>query len=88
MGAFDESSDLSGPRPGGLDPIAGVDIGTYARIVKAIAPYNYDQSLLPGIAAEVGVDAERWTEAHDGWNRRIQHDAVVARAFNDHYRAV
>ena len=88
MALFEESPDLSGPRSDGLEPIAGVDIGTYARIVKAIAPHNYDQSLLPGIAAQAGVDAECWTAAHDGWNQRIQHDPVVARAFNDHYRAV
>lgn len=27
-------------QPGGLDPIAGVDIALYARIVKAIAPHR------------------------------------------------
>lgn len=75
-------------QPGGLEPIAGVDLGAYARIVKAIAPHNYDQSLLPGIAAEAGVDGEAWQAAHDGWNQRIQNDPAVARAFNDHYRAV
>jgi hypothetical protein len=75
-------------RPGGLEPIAGVDLGAYARIVKAIAPHNYDQALLPGIAAEAGVDADAWQLAHDGWNQRIQNDPAVARAFNDHYRAV
>lgn len=76
------------PQAGGLDPIAGVDLGTYARIVKAIAPHNYDQSLLPGIAAQHGIDASSWQNAHDGWNARIQNDPAVARAFNDHYRSV
>ncbi len=81
------AGDLA-PQAGGLDPIAGVDLAVYAGIVKAIAPHNYDQSLLPALAAEAGVDAESWQLAHDGWNQRIQNDPAVARAFNDHYRAV
>ena len=75
--------------PGGnLEPIAGVDLTTYARIVKAIAPLNYDQSALPGIAATHGIDGASWQVAHDGWNARIQGDPGVARAFSDVYRTV
>ena len=75
--------------PGGnLEPIAGVDLTTYARIVKAIAPLNYDQSALPGIAATHGIDGASWQAAHDGWNARIQGDPGVARAFSDVYRTV
>ncbi len=76
------------PQPGGLDPIAGVDLTTYARIVKSIAPHGYDQSLLPGIAASQGIDGASWQQAHDGWNQRIQAAPAVARAFNDAYRSV
>jgi hypothetical protein len=75
------------PQPGGLDPIAGVDLTTYARIVKSIAPHGYDQSLLPGIAASQGIGGASWQQAHDGWNQRIQADPAVARAFNDAYRS-
>ena len=76
------------PRPGGLDAIAGVDLHRYATIVKAIAPHDYDQSMLPGIAAAQGIAAEAWYEAHDGWNARIQDDPAVARAFSDVYRSI
>lgn len=76
------------PQAGGLEPIAGVDLTCYATIVKAIAPQGYDQSLLPGIAATRGIDAESWQRAHDGWNARIQNDPAVARAFSDVYRSV
>lgn len=75
------------PQPGGLDPIAGVDLQKYAKIVKGIAPLNYDQSLLPGIAAANGVDAASWTQAHDGWNARIKSDPGVAAAFSAAYQA-
>ena len=75
-------------QPGGLDPIAGVSLQQYAVIVKAIAPLNYDQSALPGIAASHGIDGASWQQAHDGWNARIQADPAVARAFSDIYRGV
>lgn len=74
------------PQPGGLDPIAGVDLQTYAKIVKAIAPLNNDQSLLPGIAAANGVDGASWQQAHDGWNARISGDPGVASAFSAAYQ--
>ncbi|MBI4884944.1 MAG: hypothetical protein HY826_12910 [Actinobacteria bacterium] len=73
-------------QPGGLDPIAGVDLQKYAKIVKAIAPMNYDQTLLPGIAAANGVDAGSWQQAHDGWNARIKADPGVAAAFSAAYQ--
>jgi hypothetical protein len=76
------------PQAGGLDPIAGVSLQQYAVIVKAIAPLNYDQSALPGIAASHGIDGASWQQAHDGWNARIQGDPAVARAFSDVYRGV
>ena len=76
------------PQPGGLDAIAGVSLQQYAVIVKAIAPLNYDQSALPGIAASHGIDSGAWQQAHDGWNARIQGDPAVARAFSDIYRGV
>ena len=76
------------PQPGGLDAIAGVSLQQYAVIVKAIAPLNYDQSALPGIAASHGIDSTSWQQAHDGWNARIQGDPAVARAFSDVYRGV
>ena len=73
---------------GSLEPIAGVSLELYARIVKAIAPLNYDQSALPGIAASHGVDSASWQQAHDGWNARIQGEPAVAKAFSDVYRTV
>ena len=76
------------PQVGGLDSIAGVGLQQYAVVVKAIAPLNYDQSALPGIAASHGIDSTSWQQAHDGWNARIQGDPAVARAFSDIYRGV
>ena len=82
------AESTSQPHPGGLDAIAGVSLQQYAVIVKAIAPLNYDQSALPGIAASHGIDSGTWQQAHDGWNARIQGDPAVARAFSDIYRGM
>lgn len=86
--AFQAAQAGAPAQPGNLEPIAGVALEQYARIVKAIAPLNYDQSLLPGIAASNGIDGASWQQAHDGWNARIQSDPSVAKAFSDIYRAV
>lgn len=76
-----------GAQPGGLDPIGGVSIERYAEVVRSIAAYNYDQSMLPSMAAERGIAADAWHTAHAGWNARIQSDPGVARRFSDVYHA-
>jgi hypothetical protein len=73
------------PSDDALTPIEGVTLDTYATVVRGIAAYNYDQSMLPGIAALHGIAADSWRRAHDGWNIRIQRDAAVARRFSDIY---
>jgi hypothetical protein len=69
-----------------LAPIAGVDLPTYAWVVKQIAPLGYDQSLLPGFAAQRGIGAQQWQQAMDGWGARIN-DPALAREFRRHYDA-
>ncbi len=71
--------------PGGLDPIAGVTLEQYVRVVKAIAPLGDDPSRLERIAASHGLDGPSWQQAHAGWNERIQSDPAVARAFSGAY---
>ncbi|MBM7505732.1 hypothetical protein ACFPER_01350 [Agromyces aurantiacus] len=76
------------PAPGALEPIAGVDLERYARIVKGIAAFGYDETRLPAVAATFGVDAASWAEAQAGWGARIQADRGVGRRFNDLYAVV
>ena len=73
------------PADDALTPIEGVTIERYAAIVRGIASYNYDQSMLPGIAADQGVPLDTWRHVHEGWNSRIKGDAAVARHFSDIY---
>jgi hypothetical protein len=76
------------PAPGALEPIAGVDLDRYARIVKGIAAYGYDETKLPVVAGMFGVDPDSWATAQAGWGARIQADRGVGRKFNEIYAAV
>ena len=71
-----------------LTPIEGVTLECYAAIVRGIAAYNYDRSMLPSIAADHGIGAGEWRDAHQGWNARIQSDPAVARRFSDVYHSL
>ncbi|RXZ49720.1 hypothetical protein [Agromyces binzhouensis] len=76
------------PAAGALEPIAGVDLDRYARIVKGIAAYGYDETKLPVVAGMFGIDPEAWAQAQAGWGARIQADRGVGRRFNEIYAAV
>ena len=67
------------------EPIAGVDLPTYAAIAAGLAQFNYDQSKGPQLAAEHGIDAVSWQAALDGWNGRIAASPAVASRFNALY---
>jgi len=71
---------------GQLAPIAGVDLPTYAWVVKQIAAHGYNQALLPSFAAQKGISASDWQAAMDGWGERIN-DPALAREFRRHYDA-
>lgn len=75
------------PTSEALAPIAGVTLDTYARIVKGIAPFGYDQARLPEVAAAHGVAAGDWLVAQEGWSARIQADRAVGSRFNQLYTA-
>ena len=76
------------PLAGNLEPIAGVDLERYARIVKGVAAYGYDHSKLVFVAASFGVNDASWEAAQAGWAARIQADRGVGRRFNEIYLAV
>lgn len=74
--------------PGNLDPIGGVDLECYARIVKGIAAHGYDEAKLSSVAASFGVDAASWAAAQAGWGERIRVDRGVGIRFNQIYAGV
>jgi hypothetical protein len=68
-----------------FEPIAGVSLDLYADISRDLATVNYDQTRAPGLALSRGVTGDRWQEALDGWNGRIQANPAVAQRFNALY---
>jgi hypothetical protein len=76
--------DTSGPD---FQPIAGVSLERYAEVSKGVAAYGYDQSKLVVVAAGKGIAEVDWEDAFQGWNERIKRNPVVAKAFNQAYRA-
>ena len=67
------------------EPIAGVDLATFAQVSAGLAQYNYDQSKATLLASSRGIDAASWAIAMSGWNQRIAAYPVVARQFNSLY---
>jgi hypothetical protein len=64
-----------------MEPIAGVSLELYARIVQSIAMVNHDLSMLEPMAALHGVSRESWAEARRGWNLRIGAEPAVNQVF-------
>jgi hypothetical protein len=68
-----------------LEPIAGVDLSTYAQISAQLAQFGYDQNQAVGLAASRGIGSANWQAALDGWNQRITANPAVAQRFNALY---
>jgi len=67
-------------------PIAGVTVEQYVAVVKGIAAYNYDQNMLPTLAAQRGIDRASWDQAAAGFNARVTSSPAFAQHFNTLYR--
>jgi hypothetical protein len=79
---------VAGPATGpDFEPIAGVTLDKFAAVSKGVAAYNYDAAKLPDVALSHGIDPVSWQSASQGWNDRIKANPVVAKQFNQLYRA-
>jgi hypothetical protein len=67
-------------------PIAGVTVQQYVAVARGIAAYNYDQNMLPSVAASMGIDADSWAQAAAGFNARVTSSPAFAQHFNTLYR--
>jgi hypothetical protein len=70
-----------------FEPIAGVSIERYVEVSKGLAAYGYDPTKATDVAASLGIDADSWQAASDGWNQRMRANPGVAQRFNTIYRA-
>jgi hypothetical protein len=74
-------------RAAALQPVAGVSLELYARIVRSIALMNHDLSMLAPMAALHGVGQDEWGRARHVWNQRIASDDAVNYLFRELYEA-
>ena len=77
----------AGLTPDLLAPVAGVSVEQYVAVVKGVAAYNYDQAMLPTIAAGQGIDRDSWETAAAAFNARVTSSPAFAQHFNTLYRA-
>lgn len=69
-----------------FEPISGVTLEQFVAVSKGVAAFDYDQSMLPEVAAGKGIPAGTWDIAAQGWNERIHRNPAVAQRFNKIYR--
>jgi hypothetical protein len=69
-----------------FEPISGVSLEQFVAVSKGVAAFDYDQSMLPEVAAAKGIAAATWDIAAKGWNERIHANPAVAQRFNKIYR--
>jgi hypothetical protein len=70
----------------GFEPIAGISLEQFVAVSKGVAAFDYDQDMLPEVAATKGIPAATWDIASQGWNERIHANPAVAQRFNKIYR--
>lgn len=85
--AFASPAAVAGMTPDLLEPVAGVTVEQYVTVVKGVAAYNYDQAMLPTIAAGLGIDRASWDTAAAAFNARVMASPAFAQHFNMLYRA-
>ena len=73
------------PDAAALQPIAGVDLALYTRIVKSAAASGFGDAQLTATAASFGVAAGPWASAQAGWGERIRVDRTLGHRFNALY---
>ncbi|HST80854.1 MAG TPA: hypothetical protein VLL08_03820 [Kineosporiaceae bacterium] len=67
--------DPADPR---LAPIAGVDLVTYARVIKSTVNGNLGAEAVGARAQSLGVTPEAWQQAGVGWPARMRDDIGLA----------
>lgn len=71
-----------------LAPIAGVDLPTYVRVVKAATVAGLGADGLVARAEAMGVPAEAWQQAATGWPARMRGDTALAVHYGTLYAQV
>ncbi|BEP13055.1 hypothetical protein acdb102_13660 [Acidothermaceae bacterium B102] len=68
-----------------LAPIAGVDLASYARVVKVSTARGEHASV---VAGQLGIDEASWLAAAAGWPLRMNGDMALAVEYGTVYQGV
>jgi hypothetical protein len=72
-----------------LEPIAGIDLGRYAQLTKAIGHYGLrTQAQVDDYVARAGHSPEDWRAAYDGWNARFKANVALSMLYAERFHAV
>lgn len=72
-----------------LAPIAGIDLGRYAELTRAIGHYGLrTQAEVDDFVTRAGHPPAAWHEAHAGWNARFKSSTSLAVLYAERFRAV
>jgi len=69
-----------------LEPIAGVSLASFVNVSLELARVQFDASRSTEVAGELGIAPAAWSEASEGWSRRLRESPVVADEFARRYR--
>jgi hypothetical protein len=69
-----------------LEPIAGVTLAGFVAVSLELARFQFDATHAREVAADLGIAAEAWAEAADGWSTRLRESQVVASEFARMYQ--
>ena len=64
-----------------LSPIAGVSLETFVTVSRQLVRYQFDPTRAQEIAGSMGVPAEDWVAASEGWTDRLRADPLVSAEF-------
>ena len=68
-----------------LAPIAGVSLASFVAVSLELARFQFDASRAGEVAGDLGIAAEEWEIAADGWSRRLRSSPTVAAEFERMY---
>ncbi|HTL84314.1 MAG TPA: hypothetical protein VL856_03980 [Acidimicrobiia bacterium] len=68
-----------------FEPIAGVDLETYARIEAVLLRLDVKRADAGAAVRAFGIPADAWDEACAGWSERIVSDETVRSTYAELY---
>jgi hypothetical protein len=79
-------SETGPEEPEEWEPIAGVELKAYAYVTALLLRRSISGAAVDAVVGALGIDADDWHVARDGWAARIANDARTRRAYSEYYQ--